>query len=70
MTVTVQGAQGGDMAVQGEQPYDCAACGITGPERAAKGDRMNYIYCCPNHPNESFWLNLCADCHYKKRETK
>jgi 7-carboxy-7-deazaguanine synthase len=58
------------MAVQGEQPYDCADCGISGEERLVNKDKMNYIFCDPNHPNESFWLNRCGPCHYYNSEMR
>ena len=52
------------MAAVGEQPYVCAICHTTGPERAAKGDRMNHIFCDPERPG-SFWLNRCGECQNK-----
>lgn len=51
------------MAVQGEQPYSCSICGITGEERLANNDKMNHIYCSPDHVG-SFWLNRCGPCYY------
>lgn len=55
------------MAAATERLFPCSDCGATSEERAAMGDKMNYIHTRRINGNVHF-LGRCRACHWKAIE--